>query len=337
MIALFCATFVSAEQLDVSVKAAPPFVIASEGQLSGFSVDLIEMIAEDLGMEIAYRADPDLQSHLRSVREGDADLGIAATTITAEREGSLDFSHPFFESSQGALVKKDRGSLFLALREAGFFTILLLILAYILVCAHIIWFIERGKDNFSNGYGQGIWDGIWWTVVTMSTVGYGDIYPKRPGGRAFGILVIISGIAIFGTIVAGLTSIYTVLQLQTSIEGVSDLSGEKVAVIEGTQSVDLARAHGMVPLAVQDADEAIRKVLDEDAAALVYDRPLLQYRLKEHPDERIILLGETFEPAPYGIAFPEGSDLVEPVNRALLRIREDGRYARLQGKWFGNS
>ena len=37
----------------------------------------------------------------------------------------------------------------------------------------------------------------------------------------------------------------------------------------------------------------------------------------------------------YGIAFPEGSDLVEPVNKALEEIKKDGTYAKIYEKWIG--
>jgi ABC-type amino acid transport substrate-binding protein len=37
----------------------------------------------------------------------------------------------------------------------------------------------------------------------------------------------------------------------------------------------------------------------------------------------------------YGIAFPEDSDLVEPVNKALEEIKKDGTYAKLYEEWIG--
>ena len=49
---------------------------------------------------------------------------------------------------------------------------------------------------------------MWWGVVTLSTVGYGDIYPITPLGKLVGSMVAISGIALFalpaGIIAAGL-------------------------------------------------------------------------------------------------------------------------------------
>lgn len=38
------------------------------------------------------------------------------------------------------------------------------------------------------------WDGVWWAVETVTTVGYGDIYPKTTAGRMIGIVVMASGI-----------------------------------------------------------------------------------------------------------------------------------------------
>jgi hypothetical protein len=43
-------------------------------------------------------------------------------------------------------------------------------------------------------------DALWWGIVTIATVGYGDRYPITPGGRMVGTLEIITGVAVFSTI-----------------------------------------------------------------------------------------------------------------------------------------
>ena len=49
-------------------------------------------------------------------------------------------------------------------------------------------------------------DALWWTVVTVSTVGYGDITPQTFGGRMVGVVAMLSGIGLLGTISAMLAS-----------------------------------------------------------------------------------------------------------------------------------
>ncbi len=51
-------------------------------------------------------------------------------------------------------------------------------------------------------------DALWWGIVTISTVGYGDKYPVTPGGRAVGTTAIIVGVALFSTIAAFLATAF---------------------------------------------------------------------------------------------------------------------------------
>jgi voltage-gated potassium channel Kch len=43
-------------------------------------------------------------------------------------------------------------------------------------------------------------DALWWTIVTIATVGYGDTFPTTNIGRAIGVLVIIVGVGLFGVV-----------------------------------------------------------------------------------------------------------------------------------------
>jgi len=51
-------------------------------------------------------------------------------------------------------------------------------------------------------------DALWYVIVTMSTVGYGDQYPVTTGGREMGTLVIIIGVGIFGTLTGYLANLF---------------------------------------------------------------------------------------------------------------------------------
>jgi voltage-gated potassium channel len=42
--------------------------------------------------------------------------------------------------------------------------------------------------------GHSTWDGVWWAITTMTTVGYGDLSPATPAGRILGVFVMLVGI-----------------------------------------------------------------------------------------------------------------------------------------------
>lgn len=60
----------------------------------------------------------------------------------------------------------------------------------------VLFFEEKNPDaNIKNGR-----DAIWWSIVTITTVGYGDRYPVTDGGRLVGMFTMMFGIGIFGVI-----------------------------------------------------------------------------------------------------------------------------------------
>ena len=50
---------------------------------------------------------------------------------------------------------------------------------------------------------------MWWSLVTISTVGYGDEYPVTVEGRIIGVFMILVGVALFTTLTSYLASNFT--------------------------------------------------------------------------------------------------------------------------------
>jgi voltage-gated potassium channel len=53
-----------------------------------------------------------------------------------------------------------------------------------------------------------LWDGIWWAVVTVTTVGYGDLYPKSVEGRVVAMVVMLFGIGFLAVLTATVASYF---------------------------------------------------------------------------------------------------------------------------------
>lgn len=69
------------------------------------------------------------------------------------------------------------------------------------------------------------WDGIWWALVTVSTIGYGDFVPVSVEGRLLGIILILFGVATFSMVTANLAAFVLSLQLE---ETAADIEREEI-------------------------------------------------------------------------------------------------------------
>jgi polar amino acid transport system substrate-binding protein len=87
-----------------------PFQFEQDGKIVGFDVDMIDLVAKELGVTQAIVDTP-----FEGIQSGEdlnarkCDIAAAAMTITPERQEKIDFSEPYFDANQALLVKKGSG------------------------------------------------------------------------------------------------------------------------------------------------------------------------------------------------------------------------------------
>jgi polar amino acid transport system substrate-binding protein len=324
----------------VAVRVLEPFVMkTSDGRFIGFSIDLWEQIARTNGYHTTYVETTSVAELLDAVKTGKADAAITAISITADRMKEVTFSEPMFNAGLQVAVPAtdahETGGIWETLTSRTVLGILVVMVGSILIAAQIVWLIER-KDNpdFGHAGAKGFFEGIWWAVVTLLTVGYGDRVTKSVTGRLFSMLFMVFGVLLVASFTAIFTANLTVRDLQTDISGIADLHGRTVATVKGTTAADYLHEHQIAAQELGSVDEMLGRVSRGEVDAAVYDAPVLQYAARPSNGARIRIAGAPFTREYYGIAEPLGSDLAPAVNEALLETYSDGTYNRLYNSWF---
>jgi len=326
----------------VAVRNIPPFDIQKGTRWTGYSIELWRSMAEVLKLNYDFVPVETVGDQLTAVIDGRADLAIGAISITAEREAAVDFTQPIFDSGLQIAVPSTASapsitSLFSKAVLRALLTVLLFIVVLIFVMGHIMWLVERRKnDDFPHSYVKGVEAGVWWAIVTLTTVGYGDTTARTRTGRTVAICWMVLGIVVVAQVTATVTSAATVERLQSNVTAVSDLSGKKVVTVRGTVSEKFVKDEGIPATLVDSITIAEDQLLDGEADAVVYDSPILRYFAQTRGQGRVDVVGPLYDPQGYGIALPHDSAQAEVLNRALLQLDADGTTQELESRWFGN-
>lgn len=128
------------------------------------------------------------------------------------------------------------------------------------------------------------------------------------------------------------------VQEGSGIQSTDDLGEATVGVESGTtgaleaQALEEEGSVGSVRT-FNTVTNAFNALENGQVDAVINDFPVSQDRVQESEGLEIVQNIPTGEQ--YGIAFPEDSELRQPMNEALAEIKEDGTYAEIYEKWFG--
>lgn len=333
------------QKLKIVTKRFEPFVTYENRQYLGFSIDLWKELAQEMGIGYEIYGVNSIAKLLDEVKRGEADVGIAGISITAEREQELDFSHPYYLTGLQIMVLANDislwntftaniGNIFTSRKLYYGLGIFLLIL---LIVAHIIWFFERDRNpEFPKNYSQGIWESLWWVAVTVTTVGYGDKTPRGWQGRLFGLFWMFAGYFVFAYFTATVTTTFTLQNLQGRINGPEDLPRVIVATVKQSAAAEYLQQERISSVEYDTLEETYLALQDQEVDAIVYDAPALNYYAIHQGKGKVKVVGPIVQQQYYGIVLASDSAYRQELNVALLEIMENGSYKKIRQDWFGN-
>jgi voltage-gated potassium channel len=91
-------------------------------------------------------------------------------------------------------------------------------------------------------------DSLWWAIVTLTTVGYGDIVPETTTGRVAGVFIMLTGVAVLGVLAGSLASFFGINKPadDAAREGDARNLGDEVAALRAQVSVLTAQISQLV-------------------------------------------------------------------------------------------
>ena len=169
----------------------------------------------------------------------------------------------------------------------------------------------------------------------MTTVGYGDKAPVTVGGRIVAVLWMFTAIVMISGFTAAITAALTVTELGLVVRGPEDLARVRVGTVAGTTSAEYLRDQHLGHRPYPTARDGLNALAQGELEALVYDAPLLRYLAMTEFQATVAVLSVTFDRQDYGIAFPTGSPLREPVNRLLLQKIRQAAWQEVLTRYLG--
>lgn len=318
------------EVLKVGYTTAPPFVVQEDTVLRGINVWLWEKVSKDLGLEFELLP-MDFSNMLDSLETGGIDISINPLTITSERSKKMEFTHSFYASNSTVAVAEISSFTKLLDFVRAFFNLnflkglgILLLIIFLFGLAG--WYFERREnpDDFRTGF-HGIWDGLWWSAVTLTTVGYGDKAPKTRMGKTVALILMFGGLLFISGLTASIASGLTVNHLTNDPNSFNEFKERAVGSVRNTGTSEFLKSRFFQDLkGYNTVAEGLSALKNKDIEAFMYDEPILKYRIaRDSSMNSISILPIKFDVQFYafGIA-KKRTKLEQAISQRILEIME---------------
>ena len=205
-----------------------------------------------------------------------SDIFVLSGTTYASENTRLFQRVPTIYTKEAVLVVRTEDIIFLTRFLSSIWTckgIIFFAATCAINLAALIWLIEfRSNPEFAKPFGKGLWDGIWFCFVTMTTVGYGDKYPRHFLSKVLCMVWMLFGLMLTGMI--------TTIVMETTHRDFRVI-GEKIGISNCTvQSALVSIKLSAVPVIYSTSEDVLRALRNEDIKAGLLDASVAAYLFK---------------------------------------------------------
>ena len=327
--------------LQVGVMPASPLYIKTpDGRWEGFSAELWQAVAQQLNAPFEFREFSSLENLIGAIEKREIDV-FPSLPVGERFESIMDFSQSYLKSGLSIAVPAE-GPEYRWLRVfEGIFSKHILkaigLLVFLsMVAGIVVWLFERRKNDemFGDGTVGGIGHGIWWAIVTMTTVGYGDKAPKTAGGRIVALIWMLFSIIFIASFTANITTSLTIDELRGKVHGLNDLYNTKVGSVSQSEGFDFLTKQGIAVIPFEGVQDGLAAVASRKIDALVLNEQVLKYQVKKDFPGRLQVLPGIYDEYFVSIALQQNSSLRKPINKALLRLMKTKNWIELRNRYI---
>jgi ABC-type amino acid transport substrate-binding protein len=313
---------------------------SADGRWEGFSVELWQVVAQYLNVPFEFQEFSNLETLMAALEKKEIDI-LPSLPVEERFVSTVDFSQSYLKSGLSIAVPA-RGteyrwlSVFEGIFSMDVLKAIGLLMSLSTAAGILVWQFERrhNEEMFGDGTAGGIGHGIWWAIVTMTTVGYGDKAPKTAGGRIVALVWMLFSIIFIASFTANITTSMTIKELRGKVHGLKDLYAVKVGVVSQSEGFDFLTKQGIATISFEGIQDGLAAVASRKIDAFVLNEQVLKYQAKKKFPGQVQVLPGIYDEYFVSIALQRDSPLRKPINKALLRVMQTNNWTELLNRYI---
>nr|GMD14221.1 glutamate receptor 1.2-like [Ipomoea batatas] len=256
------------------------------------------------------------------------DAAVGDITITSNRSTFVDFTLPYTEAGVGTVARLGSAGAWFFLKPFRTDLWIIIVVSFI-VTGIVVWLIEHEKnEDFQGSLAQQVGTALWFAASTL-------VYAQRERIQSnlsrfvvsiwmFVVLIISSSYT------ASLSSLLTLQQIRLAKGDYIGYRSFQEGIIFNNKNFSGSR-----PIRYNSPEEFHEALSKGTIGGIVDEIPYIKCFLAKYPSQ-YALISTAPTTNGFGFAFQKGSPLVPEISRAIARLREEGKLAELEDKWFKN-
>lgn len=321
----------------VGVLEAPPF--ASYSPLKGWeglSISVWDYIAKKANIPYRLKSYPTEEALITS----SCDIVIGAMPYAINLSNDFTFSIPFYQSPLHFIFYDPSSflkNLYTILKNMLSFDFLYYALSILFVLglfSALLWFVEFRRTFPQKTLHQGFGQSLWFALASATTVGYGDIVPKKFWGRFFTLIWIVISLILISNVLATTTTLLTKQHIQMSPVSVKHLNSSLIGIVKNASLETLLLKHSLPYKEFSTLDEVLDSLKKGEIDVALSIASEIQPHLKQSRPKNLRIVPSGFPALLYGILIRTTTIDIRKLNKEILQYIETIDWKKAQHQYL---